>query len=272
MISGWYRAPANTLVSGYGGGNSNGSGLAPGESWPANWSPSGIWGGDGGCCDNDVHEIFKCLEEIALTSAYLIPGPGNTAEIWNGTVQWNGGTLVFTPAEATVSRVHINRPPGDTTSIVVNFGGELVNAPATGTAWVAKPAVPTAYHLWRVEHFGSGYASNPDALDHADPDDDGVVNRLEFIIAARDPNASEPTSMLASLSEPDPGWFGFSVLRNPAAAPDKAQILISEDLSLWRKATAAAGLGIVVTEDSLTRQAVKFPPSHPRLFLSIGAE
>lgn len=272
MISGWYRAPANTLVSGYWGGNSNGMGLGSGESWPANWWPSGTWGGDGGCCDNDVHEIFKCLEEIALTSAYLIPGPDDSAEVWNGTAQLVGDTLVVTPAEAVVTRVHINRPPGDTRRIAVNFGGELIDAPATGSAWVAKPAVPTAYHLWRLEHFGSGYATNPDAMDHADPDGDRVVNRLEFIMAGRDPNASEPTPMLAPLSEPDQGWFGFSVSRNPAAAPDKAQILVSEDLILWTKATAAAGLGIVVTEDSLTYQAVKVPPSLPRLFLSIGAE
>jgi hypothetical protein len=144
MISGWYRAPANTLVSGYGGGNSNGPGLAPGESWPANWSPNGIWGGDGGCCDNDVHEIFKCLEEIALTSAYLILGAGNSIEVWNGEGEWEGETLVITPAEAAVSRVHINRPPGDTRTIVVDFGGQKVTAPATATAWVEKPAGPAA--------------------------------------------------------------------------------------------------------------------------------
>ena len=25
----------------------------------------------GGCCDNDVHEIFKCVEEVILTRAYV---------------------------------------------------------------------------------------------------------------------------------------------------------------------------------------------------------
>ena len=45
-IGSWYRAPKNTFVTGY-------------------------WGYDGGCCSNDVHEIFKCMGEVVLTSAYL---------------------------------------------------------------------------------------------------------------------------------------------------------------------------------------------------------
>ena len=46
MISDWYQAPKDTWVTGY-------------------------WGFDGGCCDNNVHEIFKCVGEVALTSAYF---------------------------------------------------------------------------------------------------------------------------------------------------------------------------------------------------------
>ena len=29
------------------------------------------WDNQGGCCDNDVHEIFKCMEETVLKKAFL---------------------------------------------------------------------------------------------------------------------------------------------------------------------------------------------------------
>jgi hypothetical protein len=83
MISSWHRAPPGTWVTGY-------------------------WGGDGGCCDNDVHEIFKCLEEVALTSGYVLERPNGEIATWDCSVEDKGGTLVVIPAEAVVSRIHLN--------------------------------------------------------------------------------------------------------------------------------------------------------------------
>ena len=81
MISGWYRAPTNTFVNGY---------LAMG-------------GVPGGSCDNDVHEIFKCLGEVALTSAYVLERADGSLGTWNCTAQFSGDNLVIVPAEACVN-------------------------------------------------------------------------------------------------------------------------------------------------------------------------
>lgn len=112
MISGWYKAPPKTWVTGY-------------------------WGNDGGCCDNDVHEIFKCLAEIAVDKAYLLQRPNQTLEAWNGTAKKDGAILVFTPAEKIVSRVHVNLAlPA---KVRVEFAGKSVerDLPA-GMAWIER--------------------------------------------------------------------------------------------------------------------------------------
>ena len=83
MISDWYRAPKNTWVSGY-------------------------WDYDGGCCDNDVHEIFKCVGEVALTSAYFHLREDGTFITWNCTAQKEGGKWVVTPDENTIDTLYTN--------------------------------------------------------------------------------------------------------------------------------------------------------------------
>ena len=66
MISGWYKAAPSTWVTGY-------------------WEP------DGGCCDNDVHEIFKCLEETVLTSAFVAELSDGTIRPYNCKIEFTGG-------------------------------------------------------------------------------------------------------------------------------------------------------------------------------------
>ncbi len=92
MISGWFRAKPNTWTLGY-------------------LDMQGYYKGEpqGACCDNDVHEIFKCLGEIALTSAYVVENSDSSLETWNCTAKRNPlGAINVTPAEAVVSRVHFN--------------------------------------------------------------------------------------------------------------------------------------------------------------------
>ena len=58
--------------------------------------------------DNDVHEIFKCLEEVALTSAFVLEHADGTLLAYNCTAVRDGGWIVIKPAEAVVKKVHVN--------------------------------------------------------------------------------------------------------------------------------------------------------------------
>ena len=97
MISGWWQAPKGKSTGGY-------------------WD-------QGGCCDNDVHEHFKCLEEVALCSAYVVERENGQLISWNCSSRIEAGTLQVHPLEDVVSAVHFNlitkRP------VEVHFGREV---------------------------------------------------------------------------------------------------------------------------------------------------
>ena len=116
MISGWYLAPPKTWVTGY-------------------------WGNDGGCCDNDVHEIFKCLAEVAVANAYVIRHADGTTACWNCRVAEKDGFLVVTPAEGVVSRLHFNlKVPA---KVKVEFKSGLVSGEVpAGLSWFGPGGIP----------------------------------------------------------------------------------------------------------------------------------
>lgn len=117
MISGWYRAAPSAYVTGYFGMDGK---------------------QEGGCCDNDVHEIFKCLGEIALTSAYVVENPDGTLETWNCTVsRGNSNVLEIMPAEAVVERVHVNLKAPHPVRVAFAAGPILVECQA-GLAWLKR--------------------------------------------------------------------------------------------------------------------------------------
>ena len=61
MVSGWYRTGEQRLTGGYIG-------------CPLIFPDRLDYSADvqGGSCDNDVHEIFKCLEETVLKKAFVV--------------------------------------------------------------------------------------------------------------------------------------------------------------------------------------------------------
>ncbi|RLC65823.1 MAG: hypothetical protein DRI48_06140 [Chloroflexi bacterium] len=119
MISDWHQAPPDTFVSGY--------------------SRS-----DGGSCDNDVHEIFKCLEEVALTSAYVLERADDSIVSWNCSAVKNGNTITVTPSEDVVSRVHLNLR--NTYEIDITFGGgQHISGSYQGMHWVGPGGSPDGF-------------------------------------------------------------------------------------------------------------------------------
>lgn len=59
MISGWYKHEEQRITGGF----LTHPLMLKGESIPVD--------NQGGCCDNDVHEIFKCMEETVLKKAFI---------------------------------------------------------------------------------------------------------------------------------------------------------------------------------------------------------
>ncbi len=112
MISGWWKTPSGVSTGGY-------------------------WG-QGGCCDNDVHEHFKCLEEVALTSAYVVERADGQLAGWNCRVEISAGAITVDPLEEVVSSVHLNlKQPAKGT---VRFHGHSTpfESPVNGMFWVRK--------------------------------------------------------------------------------------------------------------------------------------
>ncbi|WP_455683024.1 discoidin domain-containing protein, partial [Thomasclavelia sp.] len=87
MISYWWKAPKNTWVPGY---------TAMGGSVV-----------QGAACDNDVHEIFKAMGEVALTKAYVVEKEDGKFETYNATVKVNDNEIKIIPSEDVVSNVSV---------------------------------------------------------------------------------------------------------------------------------------------------------------------
>jgi hypothetical protein len=114
MISGWYKARPSKYMFAYGRKQ------------------------DGGCCDNDVHEIFKCLEETALTSAYVVERENGQLVGYNCKVVMKDDTLVVTPHESIVNSVHFNLKKGKNSAIEFLNGKTLSKSISAGLHWVGK--------------------------------------------------------------------------------------------------------------------------------------
>jgi hypothetical protein len=76
MISGWYRTNEQKINGGY-------------AFCPLITETEYLYvDNQGGCCDNDVHEIFKCIEETVLKKAFVYHD--NQADLYYGATVNNG--------------------------------------------------------------------------------------------------------------------------------------------------------------------------------------
>ena len=85
MISGWYRTGEQKLVGGY-------------ESYPLLLEKETLHvDNQGGCCDNDVHEIFKCMEETVLGKAFVHENEDGSFLTYGCTVVRENGKVRILP-------------------------------------------------------------------------------------------------------------------------------------------------------------------------------
>ena len=93
MISGWYRVADEKITGGYQ--------LCPLYLYNDEVSVDN----QGGACDNDVHEHFKCLEETLLKKAFVIISDKVTG--YNCNVKETDGYTIVEPYEE-CEMIHIN--------------------------------------------------------------------------------------------------------------------------------------------------------------------
>ncbi len=90
------------------------------------------WGATG---DGIPYEIFKAMEEIVLTNAFVIERADGTIVGYNCTVADSGTSLNVTPSESIVQRVHVNLKMSR--QVEVNFASGKVSANcAAGMRWL----------------------------------------------------------------------------------------------------------------------------------------
>lgn len=88
--------------------------------------------------ENDVHEHFKALAEIAIDKAYVVETADGEWMSFNARIAETAeGTLLVTPAEDLVSSVHINLLKSNDRVVRVAFAnGEVSNRVAKGMSWI----------------------------------------------------------------------------------------------------------------------------------------
>lgn len=88
MISGWYRTGTDALMTGgY-------------QKCPLIFEDDAYFvDNQGGCCDNDVHEHFKCLEETVFKKAFVIVREDYSVLAYNCSVALNDGVLTVKTIE-----------------------------------------------------------------------------------------------------------------------------------------------------------------------------
>jgi hypothetical protein len=96
---------------------------------------------DGSSCDNEVHEIFKVLEEVALTAAYVIEREDGSVSTYNCKAENVNGTINITPAENVVSRIHLNLKTKHDVNAEFN-SGEKISGSYSGMQWIGPGGNP----------------------------------------------------------------------------------------------------------------------------------
>ena len=100
MISGWYRVGEQKVVGGY-------------EFCPLIMDGYRDEEADrqGGCCDNDVHEIFKCMEETVMNKAFLHENKDGTFLCYGCKAESENGVLHIQTNETVKTLVYSLRNP-----------------------------------------------------------------------------------------------------------------------------------------------------------------
>ena len=104
---------------------------------PDNENAVCAFGERGGAGDNTIQEIFKVMEECALTSAYVVADGAGRVRCWNCTAEYEEGILCIAPDEETVVGIHLNLS-GDVEVEVVLPGNRIRKSCPAGMRWIGN--------------------------------------------------------------------------------------------------------------------------------------
>lgn len=93
--------------------------MISGFHYPESEPVSGNSDENGWCCNNDVHEYFKCMCEIIIDSAYVIENDNGEFLTFNCKLHFDeNDKIIITPNEEVVSKVNVNlKSPGRVTVV-----------------------------------------------------------------------------------------------------------------------------------------------------------
>ena len=98
----------------------------------------GAYWGQGGSCDNDVHEIFKALEECALTKAYVVENAGGYTTYGCTAVEKNGVLTITADSEELTSEINLNLLSNKKYSVTFSNGKSAQGTAPKGLSWVRE--------------------------------------------------------------------------------------------------------------------------------------
>ncbi|GHU61138.1 hypothetical protein FACS1894123_00040 [Bacteroidia bacterium] len=90
----------------------------------------------GAAGDNTVQEIFKVMEECALTQAYLIVREDGSIQAWNCKASKKGATIDVVPNERYIDKLHVNSKIPVT--VTVSLNGKKHKQEVTGMQWMGE--------------------------------------------------------------------------------------------------------------------------------------
>ena len=159
--------------------------------------------------------------------------------------------------------------PGTTT--VQCSATDLLANTATGSFNIT---VNSPLMTWRQQYFGTTSPAD-NAADNADPDGDGINNKLEFFLAGN-PSHADATSILPTLTVPTSGPAGFvyefNRLKSASSMSYTVEYKYSLDLASWTPAVDGDGGVTIVTTSHDTNSdhvTVTIPTSQQKVFVRL---
>ncbi|ANI88581.1 hypothetical protein A9P82_04305 [Arachidicoccus ginsenosidimutans] len=93
---------------------------------------------DANSSDNDVHEQFKCMAEVVLTSAYVLERKDGSLLYFNCVAKKNGNTIIIAPNEKIISKIHLNLQNNNRVKVLWNKSFSKSYNAEKGVKWIDR--------------------------------------------------------------------------------------------------------------------------------------